>query len=85
MDQQGKLNRHDEQFGSSHAAGGQVPVRRTTEGDRRNGKNESRGYVSPLGGQTFHGGTGDQSPQTENRQQPTRGYASSGRQKGYAG
>lgn len=35
---------------SSHASGGQVSVRQTSEGDRGSMEHGSRGEVSPLGG-----------------------------------
>jgi len=62
----GELNKHSTQFGGSKTAGGQVQVHHTVEGDRRNGRNDARGCVSPLGG-VSHQPSGDQSPQQESR------------------
>lgn len=76
MNQTGSRNRYDTRFGSSLGSrGGQVSVRETSEGDQRNGKNESRGCVSPLGGAGTQR-SGDQSGKVERDQQATRGYGS---------
>jgi hypothetical protein len=47
---EGSLNHHSKQFGGSHTKGGQVEVHHTADGDRRDGTNDRRGCVSPLGG-----------------------------------
>lgn len=78
-DQTGALHRHSKQFGPSHAEGGQVPVVRTAEGDRRDGRNEERGFVSPLGHATAPNIPRDESPQTENKQQQYSGRPSKDR------
>jgi hypothetical protein len=53
---------------NSSTAGGQVPVRQTTEGDR-GGDLNARGCVSPLGGVTGRS-RGNESPLEERHERP---------------